>query len=125
MIGIAEIDEEHKNLFETLHDTMDYLDCGGSAIQACKHLTDKLNEYACTHFVHEEAYMEQIGDLQLPRQKQEHAQFKEIIESYQLTGLDEERSQQVIIELLTFISQWLYHHIRNSDTMIGKNTTGL
>lgn len=124
MIGIREIDDEHRHLFQMLNEAIHLVDSGGASSTIGKSLLQKLEDYAATHFAHEEAYMEQIGDMELPRQKKEHAQFKEKIESYQISDWTDEQSAKIVNELLVFMAKWLYHHILGSDIMIGKLTGG-
>lgn len=122
LIGIKEIDDEHRQLFQMLNEAMDFIVMGGDSSAIGYSLLQRLKEYAGTHFAHEEAYMEQIGDLELPRQRKEHAQFVEKIESYQLSDMSDEQSAKIVNELLPFMAKWLYRHILGSDTMIGKLT---
>ena len=122
MTGIQEIDEEHSRLFQMLNEAMALVGTGADFGAIGKNLLQKLKEYAATHFVHEESYMEQIKDPELPRQKKEHAQFVEKVESCQIPEDDEKQSAQAVNELLTYMARWLYHHILGSDIMIGKMT---
>lgn len=122
LIGIKEIDDEHRQLFQMLNEAMDFIVMGGDSSAIGYNLLQRLKEYAGTHFAHEEAYMEQIGDLELPRQRKEHVQFVEKIESYQLSEMSDEQSAGIVNELLPFMAKWLYRHILGSDTMIGKLT---
>lgn len=122
MTGIKEIDDEHRHLFQMLNEAMTLVGSGGDAKVIGRNLLQKLKEYAETHFAHEEAYMEQIGDMELPRQKQEHAQFVEKVNSYELVEWTQEQSEQVVNDILPFMAKWLYHHILGSDIMIGRLT---
>ena len=122
LIGIEIIDDEHRMLFQLLNETMELMEQGGNTRAIGKNLLQRLEEYAQSHFAHEEAYMEQIGDMELPRQRQEHAQFIEKIESYRASELDDEQSAKVVHELLPFMARWLYRHILGSDIMIGQHT---
>lgn len=121
-VGIKKIDDEHAKLFELINQTMEMVKNGGNSYTMAKDLLAQLEEYAMTHFAHEESYMEQIHDKELERQKKEHALFKDRINSYQIDGLSEEDSEKVMKELLAFMAKWLYHHILGSDIMIGKFT---
>ena len=82
MIHIPQIDEEHRKLFQMLNDALSLVktteDISGTAQSLLLHLKD----YANTHFAHEEAYMEEIHDPELPLQKKEHAEFAEKINSF-------------------------------------------
>lgn len=124
-IGIRELDDEHRKLFQMINETLDALSNGDNSLGVCQKLLQQLKDYAATHFAHEEAYMARLGDKELPRQKREHAQFTAKIESYELTGISEEESRKVANDLLTYIAQWLYRHIIGSDTMIGKHPDSL
>lgn len=122
LTGIVEIDEEHRRLFQLINETMEILKENGASKVIVKNLLKELREYAGTHFAHEEAYMEKNGDMELPRQKKEHAEFTAKVDSYQVGELTEEESTQTAQELLTFMAKWLYRHILGSDTMIGRLT---
>ena len=120
MTGVEKIDEEHKKLFGLINETMELMGKGSDAKIVGMNLLKELKKYVETHFAHEEDYMEQIKDPELPRQKKEHAQFMEKVESYQVTELTEEESERVVNELLPCMARWIYHHILGSDIMIGK-----
>ena len=123
LTGIETIDEEHRRLFQLINESMELLKENGASKVIVKNLLKELREYAGTHFAHEEAYMEQIKDLELPRQRKEHAQFAAKVDSYKIADLTEEESGQAAQELLSFMAKWLYRHILSSDTMIGKMTS--
>jgi len=119
LTGVMEIDEEHRKLFELIDGAYE-LAKGDFTKAGLEVLLDELKEYAKTHFAHEEAYMERIGDGELERQKREHAQFAAKVASYDLAGSTEEASGQVVAEILSYMAKWLYSHILGSDIMIGK-----
>ena len=123
LTGIETIDEEHRRLFQLINESIELLKENGASKVIVKNLLKELREYAGTHFAHEEAYMEQIKDLELPRQRKEHAQFVVKVDSYKIADLTEEESGQAAQELLSFMAKWLYRHILSSDTMIGKMTS--
>lgn len=120
LTGIETIDEEHRQLFQMINEAFDLLKDDSSSVAGVKNLVLALKKYAQTHFAHEEAYMDEIRDPELPRQKKEHAQFKEKINGFDLDALDEKNGKKVLEELLEFLSRWLYRHIIGSDIMIGK-----
>lgn len=120
LIGINEIDEEHRTLFQMLNEAFELLSAPSNAQMVIKNLLPRLKDYAATHFAHEEAYMQQINDPELPRQKKEHAAFTEKVNSYDLDSVTEENAFSTAEEILTFLVRWLYGHILGSDIMIGK-----
>ena len=119
-IGIPEIDEEHKKLFQMVNEAFALLAEPSATVVGVKNLVLALKKYAATHFIHEEAYMDEIKAPELPRQKKEHEQFKEKVNEVDLEALNDENGKEVLTELLEVLSRWLYHHILGSDTMIGK-----
>lgn len=120
LIGIKEIDEEHRTLFRMINEAFALLSERSNAQTVLKNLLPNLKDYAATHFAHEEAYMQSINDPELPRQKKEHAAFKEKVNSYDLSTLSEGTAFSTAEEILTFLVRWLYGHILGSDIMIGK-----
>lgn len=122
-IGIDQIDDEHKYLFELLNKayvlvTTDY---HSDYYQQLKDIIAELDDYAEQHFTHEEAYMAQIRDPELILQRSQHAFFREKVLMLDLANIDEiTEQQQVLSELVSFLAKWLYRHILSSDMMIGK-----
>ena len=120
LIGVPNIDNEHRKLFELLTLANEQLLVSNDALPAVVALLKELKVYAATHFIHEEAYMEEINDPELPRQKQEHQAFIEKVNSYDIDALTKESGKEIAIELLNFLAKWLYRHILGSDILIGK-----
>lgn len=124
LTGVGIIDDEHRKLFATMNEISEVLldknKAKKEALQLAKDLMDILKEYAATHFEHEEAYMMEIRDPEILRQKKEHAYFTEKVEGIDLDSVSEENGIAVLRDLMEFLSRWLYRHILSSDTMIGK-----
>lgn len=123
LIGIDQIDEEHRSLFEMINEAMELLhnEMITDKYYQIRGLLEELGNYAETHFSHEEAYMECINDPELPSQKKQHAAFIEKINQLEWSNEDSEEAQQrTLEELLLYLTRWLYHHILGSDIMIGK-----
>lgn len=119
LIGVPEIDEEHKTLFELISKTDSALKAGDGSIAEALTLLNELKQYAQNHFAHEEAYMEQIHDAELKRQKAEHAAFIEKINSYSFANVTDENAKTIMLDLLEYLSKWLMGHILGSDILIG------
>lgn len=120
LIGISEIDKEHEELFRLINEAQKILNEGNVNVQVVKNLVSHLEDYAANHFAHEEAYMEEIRDPELERQKKEHAQFKSKIMSVDFDNMSDEDSAKELSHFVEFLARWLYHHILGSDIMIGK-----
>ena len=119
LIGVTEIDNEHKTLFELIAKTDDALHSGDGSISEAMNLLNELKQYAKNHFAHEEAYMEEIHDAELERQRQEHAAFIEKVNSYSFADITAENTREIMFELLEYLSKWLMSHILGSDILIG------
>jgi hemerythrin len=123
LIGIKELDDEHRRLFSLINQAMDILNHTDSNDRCTQitHLLEELTQYANTHFAHEEAYMELIRDPELIRQRMQHSLFRDKIRDFSFADIDDPgKQQQVVTDLLNFLAKWLYHHILGSDIMIGK-----
>lgn len=123
IIGIPEIDEEHRYLFSLMEKGLNLLhgDYTADRYEQVKLLLQKLENYAEEHFAHEEAYMEQIRDPELICQRVQHAAFRDKVRDFSFKNIEEEdRQQKVLEDLMLFMTKWLYHHILGSDIMIGK-----
>lgn len=124
LTGHETIDEEHRQLFQTINEIakilMDESKTAEEVLQSAKNLVYTLREYASTHFAHEEEYMEKIHDPELPRQQKQHAVFTEKVNSIDLETMDVSRGIRVLLDMMEYLSLWLYRHILSSDTLIGK-----
>ena len=123
LLGVEQIDEEHRYLFALLGRADDLLrnDYGKDLYEEIKGLLGELESYADKHFAHEEAYMKEIRDPELILQRTQHIVFRETVMEFLMKNIDEDEEQhQALEELLNFLAKWLYHHILSSDTMIGK-----
>lgn len=119
-IGVTEIDNEHRKLFELIQEADQMLKAEASAFETALSLINEVKQYAVYHFAHEEAYMESIKDPELERQKKEHAAFIEKVNTYKFSDITEESSREIALELLNYLSKWLMGHILGSDILIGQ-----
>lgn len=123
LLGVEEIDEEHRHLFDLLNEGMYMLqnEYAEDQYSAIKELLEELDEYAELHFSHEEAYMEEICDPELILQRSQHLFFREKIWEFLVQNIDDEESQHEMLEdLMHFLARWLYRHIIGSDMLIGQ-----
>lgn len=117
-VGIPQLDEEHAHIIQLLNDASAGLEKDSCDLQSLSaELISSLQQYAKTHFVHEEAYMESINDPELLRQKKEHCEFMAKVSSFDINGSFTKSDMQ---ELLKYLVHWIFRHILSSDMMIGK-----
>ena len=119
--GVEQIDAEHKKLFEIADETY-YLSKEEFLVDKydqVRHILGELKDYALMHFEHEEAYMESIQYKQMFMQKVQHDAFREKINNWDLDHIDE-NSDELVEEILTFLTNWLVSHILEHDKQIGE-----
>ena len=117
--GIEKIDEQHEQLFAIAERayqllTNEYIsDKYDEIVEILKELTD----YTKMHFAYEEAYMKQIGYKMMFSQKIEHDDFIAKLEEIDLQEIDNDQ-ENAIIDILTYLNDWLVHHIVEKDKLI-------
>ena len=121
LIGVEQIDEEHRGLFHLIGDVEELLAneiLDDKYDQICTMLR-RLGDYAEEHFRHEEEYMETINHPELEQQREQHMEFCEKIDEMDaiVGGHDQ---QEILDDLLAYLVRWLFRHIIGSDLMIGK-----
>lgn len=114
--GIEMIDREHTQLFAYAGEMYDLLheDWKYDKYDEIQAVLIKLRDYTKEHFRDEEEYMESIHYKKIFTQKTQHFAFVEMLEKYDLNDL-EENQDAVITEILTFVTEWLIHHILEVD----------
>lgn len=122
IIGIEEIDNEHRRLFALVNEAAELMSMQSAAPAPVRRILDELKNYAGTHFAHEEAYMQKIDDPELPLQKKEHQAFSAKMEELLAQEITGDNAASLLAGILSFLVRWLYHHILSSDMMIGKQT---
>ena len=122
LIGVEEIDNEHRELFRIINETQELLDNQilDDQYDRIREMVERLGKYAEEHFRHEEEYMESIKHPELELQKSQHLFFCDKINGITTSFASEEEQQAVLEDLLKYLVTWLYRHIISSDLMIGK-----
>lgn len=122
LTGIDFIDDEHKKLFEIIHET--------EKLVQDKMIPDKydhimmilqeLKNYTHQHFEDEEAYMEKICYDKLDEQKKAHRAFIEKLVQIDFEEMDyiDDNQQEYLEELVTYLLDWLIIHIIYMDKLI-------
>ncbi len=115
-VGIEEIDKQHKHL----------IGIGAELMEMVKHYSnedlyddvidavERMKDYTVYHFATEERMMEQAGFEGLSAHKEEHRRFVEKLNAVDISQLDEDQTE-FIMDILKFISTWIFKHIIGSD----------
>jgi hemerythrin len=109
--GIGIIDTQHKALFKAVNDLADSFKTGTSKTQV-KECLDFLVKYTVDHFSTEEKIMREMGYPKLTSHIVEHTQLVEKAKDLQVKLAE---GKPVTMEVTTFLSNWLKHHINEVD----------
>lgn len=119
VLGIDAIDEQHKHLFdvtgkvaELTKDIGEGIDCYDEFMEILKELVD----YTIYHFDFEEKFMEEKGyDSDAYQIHQfEHKMFVKKLQKLTEIDFDEDQYEN-INNMLTFLVDWIVHHILDVD----------
>lgn len=115
-IGVASIDEQHRQLFVIANRAYDLLrdDLRVDKFDAIVAILAEMREYTVYHFKCEEEYMLSIGYRKFLSHKAEHADFIAKIDEVNLDKIDENQDQY-LRATLDFICLWITEHILGRD----------
>jgi hemerythrin len=119
-VNVKIIDEQHKKLFalvNQLHAAMS----AGKGKEMIDTVLNEMVDYTRTHFTTEEKLLEKYHYPKLAEQKQEHALFVQKVSEMQQKM--QSGSLSLSIEAITFLKDWLNHHISGSDKEYSKFLT--
>lgn len=108
--GIDVIDTQHRRIVEMINQ----LDLARrSGVQATVvEVLDELVDYTLSHFAFEEALMEQAGYPFSAAHRRVHEIFAKRVQEYRMRF---EAGEDILDELRTMLSRWLFNHIRGDD----------
>lgn len=111
-VGVEALDDDHRRLIETMNDVFDALLLGTSS-SATHEALRTLNEYVIDHFRREEAWMAENGYPGLAGHQREHQALRAHIQ--RLTKREQQAGDELTLELLIVLRDWLLGHIAVSD----------
>lgn len=111
-VGIKHLDEEHKQLVDTLNELHAAMR-SGKANSVMGPILDSLISYAATHFESEEKLFKEYDYPHFDSHKKEHEDFKEKVLEFK-NEFDEGRIM-LSIQVINFLKNWLIKHILASD----------
>lgn len=111
-IGISTIDEHHRYLVDLVNDLHDVVSCKKGSREVGRVLK-ALEKYAHVHFRAEERMMERYKFQGLERQQSQHHRFEKTLARFYAELHINPLSAP--IDMLTFLRDWLLHHIRHED----------
>jgi hemerythrin-like metal-binding protein len=116
-VGIQIIDEQHKKLIDIINRLNEAMSQGkGKAVMG--RILDELIEYTKTHFSMEERLMREHTYSHSPSHQSEHKKFIKSIGDFKTKY--ESGDTTLSVSILTFLCDWLTHHIQESDKALGR-----
>lgn len=118
-IGVKEIDEQHKQLFDIANRAYKLLkdEMRDDKYDGIIAVIEELKEYTVYHFNYEQEYMIKIGYKKFLSHKVLHDDFVEKIYGVNINKIDEDQ-QQYLLDILEFVVKWIEGHILGRDKKI-------
>jgi hemerythrin-like metal-binding protein len=110
-LGLDEIDEQHKMLFDIMNDIWDVIVHNTKARSIMDSL-EELERYTIKHFTEEEIFMR---DIEYPNFDAHIALHRIFTQHIAEEKIKVQRGQTVSLELLHFLRDWLVNHILVED----------
>lgn len=115
-VAVSEFDEQHKILFGIINELHNGMKSGRTK-EVYEHLFDGLIDYTTQHFSAEEKLMQEHGYLSYTAHHKEHVKL--IIQVLEFREKYKQGNIGLGVELLTFLTEWLQHHIMEVDKQYG------
>ena len=108
--GIDIIDGQHRRIVEMIN----HLHITQKSMErfAVGEVIDELVDYTLSHFAFEEELMEEAGYPFSAAHKRVHEVFTKRVSEYRLRF---EAGEDIVDDLRSMLSRWLFNHIRNED----------
>lgn len=116
LLGIQQIDEHHRHLFDLLNKTYDMFIAGESK-QRLSHLLDELIDYATYHFSAEEVLMKNNNYPLYEQHHELHQNFCQRV--LEIQGDYTKGRTDLSLEVLSFLKNWITDHILVKDADYG------
>ncbi len=111
-VNIAEIDEQHKKLFDYINEIHEAMRNKKTKEELGK-ILDKLTKYTVEHFRTEERYFDRYDYPRSKMHKLEHQVFIDKVGDFKA---DFEKGKLLLsLEVINFLKDWLINHIKGTD----------
>lgn len=109
LLGVEEIDAQHRNLFKHLASIEEQMRVHGT--YSCLHVLYFMYSYAVDHFSLEESLMDAVAYPEAHRHKAEHECFRQAALEFH----KDVKNPETIGDVVAYIKQWIVTHIADSD----------
>ncbi len=111
-VNVAEIDDQHKRLFELVNDLLEALKVGRGK-DVLVNIFARLMDYTIIHFNTEEKYFNMFDFEGAASHKKEHKEFKTKIS--ELRKNFEDDVPLVSVEVMDYLVDWVTQHVTGTD----------
>jgi len=118
-VGVALIDDDHKQLLAIVNRLSDALE-GAAPARECTRICDELIAHTLAHFGHEEGWFEATHYPRAAEHRLMHEQLKKRILDYR----GEIGQSPPPLAKFVFFTDWLAHHIVGEDKQFGAHLNG-
>ena len=108
-VNVKRCDDDHKKLFALINDLHGAMQTGKGS-QMIEKVVGELEDYTRFHFSAEEALMAKTKYPALGMHRVEHQKFVQSLVKFRKEGITGQS-----IAVLTFMNDWLVHHIKGTD----------
>jgi hemerythrin-like metal-binding protein len=116
VLGISQIDQQHKELVKTVDGLLSKTSCANE--DELRHSLIFLSNYVDTHFRDEEAIQKRIGYPRFAEHHRIHEAFKKSVRQLIKQFKDEGASSALLSEVRSTAGDWLITHIKGEDMRI-------
>lgn len=121
-IGLESVDRQHEKLFGIAGEIYELVKMSEDVdkFDQILDVLQELKDYTVLHFQDEEAYMLEIKWPKFISHKAMHDTFISMVNNVNITSLDEDQTSY-LLEMLTFVLDWLENHILKVDIELTKH----
>lgn len=116
-VGVREIDEQHRKLVQLINGLHDHM-VAGDAREIMGKVLERVIQYTAFHFETEEKLMQLHAFGGGAAHVREHKAL--VAKALDLQSKFTHGQTAITMETMTFLRDWLQHHILESDKMLGK-----
>ncbi|MBI4893177.1 MAG: hemerythrin family protein [Acidobacteria bacterium] len=117
LIGVEEVDRQHRHLVEILNRLHEAMQTGGKSRDVVRVMQDVVR-YTKYHFETEERYMAAAGYPELAAHRLKHRAMVAKVGAFSEEVLSGKST--VTMRLMTFLKEWLSRHILETDKRFGE-----
>jgi len=118
-VGIGDIDDQHKELFERINKMLDII-VDSREIDEIENVIDFLDDYVVSHFATEQGLMKRFDYTDLEYHLAQHSEFTRQFHHFRDRCREEGPSRFLAIQIEEMMVEWWTNHINKVDKLLGR-----